>query len=150
VAYGNICYGGAFGIAGDSGTGFTGAHEVYANTVADCTTGIADRKTSGTGSVTGWNNAVAGCTTSWSAVAGGSNNASDTGTPPGTGAVTGIATSVFRDYAARDLRLTPAGANALVDAGADLSGFTYPPTPDGKGTPRPQGGAWDIGADERA
>lgn len=68
------------------------------------------------------------------------NCATGDGSLSGTGAVSGITTSDFNDYASDDL--SPAAAGALIGAGTDLSG-TF--TDDVAGNTR---SAWDIGAYE--
>lgn len=137
--YNNIVYDwGTAGIRTNAVTNCIG--HVYNNTVIDCATGIL--RTSGT--MRPKNNIVQGGTTCFSGTmtAAETNLASDA-----TGQIQ--ATLTFVDASNDNFHLA-ASDTAAIDAGTDLSADgSLAFSTDIDGNTRPQGSAWDIGADER-
>lgn len=126
---------------GISAAGFAQDAEVENNTAHSCDVGI---RRGGTGTAHAYNNLAQSCGTDFSGTwSGGTHNASEDGTHPGTDGQTGTAT--FVDAASDDFHLDAADTVAL-DNGTDRSAGAIAFTTDIDGETR--SGSWDIGADE--
>ena len=130
---------------GFSGTGTYGTFDMVGCVASGCATGFQLDSPGTTGKRVA--NCVAyNCTTNYTgtfdaALSG--NNASTSGTMPGSSNVSGIGSSDFVDAAGHDYHL--AGGSALIGMGANL--YTRI-TEDVDGDARPSSGAWDIGLDQ--
>ena len=130
---------------GFSGTGTYGTFDMVGSVASGCGTGFVLESPGTTGKRVA--NCVAyNCTTTFSgtfdaALSG--NNASSSGTMPGSSNVSGITSADFVDAAGHDYHL--AGGSALIGMGANLYTLI---TEDVDGDARPSSGAWDIGLDQ--
>ena len=130
---------------GFSGTGTYGTFDMVGSVASGCTTGFQLDSPGTTGKRVA--NCVAyNCTTNYTgtfdaALSG--NNASTSGTMPGSSNVSGVTSSDFVDASGHDYHL--AGGSALIGMGANLYTLI---TEDVDGDARPSSGAWDIGLDQ--
>ena len=130
---------------GFSGSGAYGTFDMVGCVASGCTTGFQLDSPGTTGKRVA--NCVAyNCTTNYTgtfdaALSG--NNASTSGTMPGSSNVSGISSADFVDAAGHDYHL--AGGSALIGMGANLYTLI---TEDVDGDARPSSGAWDIGLDQ--
>ena len=130
---------------GFSGTGTYGTFDMVGCVASGCATGYLLDSPGTTGKRVA--NCVAyNCTTNYTgtfdaALSG--NNASSSGTMPGSSNLSGIGASDFVDAAGHDYHL--AGGSALIGMGANLYTLI---TEDVDGDARPSSGAWDIGLDQ--
>lgn len=133
------------GVQGFQGTGTYGTFDMVGCVASGSTTGYVLDSPGTTGKRVA--NCVAyNCTTNYAgtfdaALSG--NNASTSGTMPGSSNVSGVTSSDFVDASGHDYHL--AGGSALIGMGANLYTLI---TEDVDGDARPSSGAWDIGLDQ--